>query len=379
LGRSIGLLAEKYPPDPGGLAISTRRLAELLHQSGCQVRVFSLSSNLEPGRFAWAEHRGIPVCRLGEQRRAEDTLADWFDCLVEAHRQQPFDLLHAYFITKAGFVAVYTGRYLGLPSVVSARGNDLERAAFDPGKFAHILYALQNASAVTANATSLACKAEALAPGRLVTVIPNGVDVHLFSPAQRDARLAEQLGLGELPVIGFAGEARAKKGLADALLAFKALAGRRPAALLLAGGVRPGEDEGLLRVFQKQNPALHLVVTPNLPQEDLPAYYNLMDVLLMPSRRDGLPNALLEGMACERAVLATAVGGMLDALRHDENGLLVPPGEPAALADSLETLLADPNLRLRLGRSARQTVLQQFTLEQELAGNLAVYSRWMDW
>ncbi len=377
----IALLSEKYPPDVGGLAVSASRLAGLLHGSGCEVHVFALSSSLEPGCVACTEHQGVTIYRLGEQRRSEDTLSDWFDCLVEAHRQKPFDLLHAYFITKAGFVAVYAAGYLGVPAVVSARGNDLERAVFDPGKAAHTLYALEHASMITANASSLARKAQALAPGRPVALIPNGVNSELFRPLPRPMDLAEQLGLAGIPVIGFIGEARAKKGLAVMLLAFKALAEKRPSesagplALLLVGGARSGDDESLLRVFQKQNPTLRLVVVPYLPQAELPAYYSLMDVLLMPSLRDGLPNALLEGMACERAVLATPVGGMLDALCDGENSLLIPPGDALALAAAMENLLADPALRQRLGQAARRTVLEHYTLGQELAGNLETYQR----
>jgi len=198
----------------------------------------------------------------------------------------------------------------------------------------------------------------------------------LFCPAPGDPHLAETLGIipGEA-VIGFAGEARAKKGLAALLLAFRQVAARRPAALLLAGGVRPGEDDALVKVFQKQNPELKVIVTPYVPQAQLVEYYRLMDVLALPSLRDGLPNALLEGMACGRAVAAAPVGGMVDAIVDGENGLFAPPGAPDSLAAAIERLLGDPDLRQRLEAAARQTVLARFTLQQELEANLALYRR----
>jgi glycosyltransferase involved in cell wall biosynthesis len=371
----ILLTTEKYPPDIGGLAISVERLARLLVSSGHNVRVVAPSTKLEPGQNLASEHGGVPVHRFGLQQRGEDSLADWFDLVVELVRQDRIDVLHGYFLNKAGFIAAYAGNFLGLPSVVSARGNDLDRAIFDPSKAAHILYALQHASAVTANSRRLARQAQALAPGRPVVHIPNGVDASHFHPLDPDASLLEQLGLANTAVLAFVGEARAKKGLATLLLAFREIAAVHPTALLLLGGVRPGEDATLLEVFKKQNPALKLVVHPYIPSDVMPAYYSLADLVLMPSRRDGLPNALLEAMACECAVLGTEVGGIPDAIQDGINGRLVPPSDLQALIAATLELLADPAERQRLGQAARQTILADFSLEQELQANLALYDR----
>ncbi len=163
-----------------------------------------------------------------------------------------------------------------------------------------------------------------------------------------------------------------KKGFASLLIAYRAVAQQRPAALLLVGGVRR-DDKELLKVFQKQQPDLPVVVVPYIAHEALPAYYNLMDVLALPSIRDGLPNALLEGMACERAIAGTAVGGIPDAIVDGANGRLVPPGDADALAQAIDELLNDDDLRRRFGTRARDTVLRDFTLEQELEKNLALY------
>jgi glycosyltransferase involved in cell wall biosynthesis len=369
----IALLSEKYPPDPGGLAVSVERLGRLLASVGHQVHIFSLGTLLEPGEINLQEVNGILVSRLGVHRRTDDTLSAWFDHLQAQHKRHPYDLLHAYFVTQAGFVAAYAGRLLELPVVVSARGNDLDRAVFDPGKAAHILFALQHASAVTANSQELVKKARALSDNREVIYIPNGIDTTRFSPAPRDGALAGALGLKNQPVLGFVGEARHKKGLSSLLLAFRQIARQRPTSLLIVGSVRSGEDKDLLKVFQKQNPSLDLIVTGDVPASLMPRYYSLIDVLAMPSVRDGLPNALLEGMACERAIVSTPVGGIPDAIRHGEDGLLIPANDFSSLADAVQQLLGDPSLRQRLGRKARETVSKKFTLQQELEENLAIY------
>jgi glycosyltransferase involved in cell wall biosynthesis len=145
--------------------------------------------------------------------------------------------------------------------------------------------------------------------------------------------------------------------------------------LLLVGGVRSGEDEQTLTVFQMQNPDLYVRTIPYLPAEELPIYYNLFDLLLLPSLRDGLPNALLEGMACGCAVIGSGVGGMLDVIRPGENGILVPPGDVPALADVIGDLLGDAARRGQLGEAARQTVVTEYTQRRELDANLTLYSK----
>jgi len=371
----IGLLSEKYTPDVGGLAISAGRLATLLSAAGHSVRVFSPTSILAPGERRTVAHNGITISRLGIHKRGDDTLVDWFEFIVEQHRRDPFDVLHAYFLTQAGFVAAYAGNYLGLPSVVSARGNDLERAVFDPARAAHILFALQHAGAVTTNAGELARKARALVPDLHVTLVPNGIDSSHFQPAPRNAALAAGLGLNGLPVIGFVGELREKKGLAMLLDGYAQLNQGERAALLIVGDVRNGEDRRAFDQFRALHSNLPVIVTGFLPLQDLPAYYTLIDVMAMPSLRDGLPNALLEGMACARAVVATPVGGIPDAIAHGENGRLVPVNDATALGESIEDLLRDKGQAERYGQAARTTIVNKFTPKAELDGNLGVYRR----
>ena len=191
----------------------------------------------------------------------DDTLVDWFELLTKEHKREPFNIIHAYFLTQAGFVAAYTGTYLNVRSVVSARGNDLERAVFDPSRAAHILYALQHASAVTTNANELAKKATVLVPGLEVKVIPNGIDSEHFKPLPRNTALAESLRLitgGKLEnitrVIGFAGELREKKGLRPLLHAYAQVNKINPAILLIVGDVRAGEDRQFLEEFKLSHP-----------------------------------------------------------------------------------------------------------------------------
>ncbi|MBI5954482.1 MAG: glycosyltransferase [Chloroflexi bacterium] len=422
----IALLSEKYTPDIGGLAISVGRLGHLLASAGHDVRVFAPTPSttlrtdlgLLPSERRTYAAGGVRVTRFGAHKRVDDTLVDWFELIAEEHRREPFDLLQGYFLPQAGFVTVYAGKYLKLPSVVSIRGNDIERAAFDPSRFSHVMYALQHADAVTTNASELARKAKAFVE-RDIVWIPNGIDTEQFRPLPRNEALAEALGLyssvtlsaatlapgahlpwrsvpgsaGEglgdnqrgssvaanaLPqsdttIMGFVGELREKKGLRALLHGYAQVNKQHPTTLLVVGEVRAGEDRQIFDEFRSANPDARIIVTGYVTHEDLPAYYALMDVFVHPSLRDGMPNAVLEAMACGKTVIATAVGGVTDVIQDGVDGLLIPAHDAGRLGAIIVEALDQPEKRDQLGRSARETVLRRFTLEKELQANWTVY------
>ena len=233
---------------------------------------------------------------------------------------------------------------------------------------------------MTTNANELAKKAKALVPGLEVTVIPNGIDTEHFKPIPRNNALAESLELinegnrkETSRVIGFAGELREKKGLRSLLSAYAQVNKKKPATLLIVGDIRAGEDKQRFEEFKLSNPEARIIVTGFVSPRDLPAYYALMDIFVQPSLRDGLPNALLEAMACEKAVIGTSVGGILDAVTDCENGKLVSTNNADELANAINDLLTDENLRKKLGSAACQTIIDKFTPQAELNGNLALY------
>ena len=376
-GHRVCFLSDTYPPDVGGLAISTARNARLLAQAGHEVHVCVPGASLPPGKVQKAVENGVGVHRLGPQKKMHDTLTDWFELVTGLGREHSFDLLHGFFAAYAGYLATYAARYLGARSVVSVRGNDLDRLIFDPARAPFILYALEQADAVTAVTRDLQRKVLALVTRQGVVHVPNSVDAELFHPSPPNLALRDRLGLGQGYVLGFVGEARAKKGLTLLLKAFAKAATKVDVHLLLIGGLRP-RDEQVYQLFRRRNPQLSLHLVPYVPQSELADYYNLMDLVLMPSLRDGLPNVLLEAMACERTVVASDVGGLSDVIEDGQNGFLVPPRDRQALVDRTLSALADADQRRALGQAARETILRDYTPRHELNNNLRLYHQLLE-
>jgi glycosyltransferase involved in cell wall biosynthesis len=209
----ILFLTERYPPDAGGVAASSARIARTLASLGGHVDVVSWTRSLQAGQVATSE--GNPAAyRIGRFREWDTTMPHTLNLLDWLASIAPYDLVWGHYVSLAGFLAVWYGRLHGVCSVVSIRGNDLDRDVFPPGDLARLEWTLRHAGCVTAVTAELARKARALAGRTDVVHLRNVVDTEAFAPAPADADLRARLGIepGEA-VLGFCGELREKKGL----------------------------------------------------------------------------------------------------------------------------------------------------------------------
>jgi glycosyltransferase involved in cell wall biosynthesis len=107
----------------------------------------------------------------------------------------------------------------------------------------------------------------------------------------------------------------------------------------------------------------------------MPEVYSQAHIVCLPSYHEGAPKVLLEAASCGRAIVTTDVSGCKEIVRHGENGLLVAPKDPAALAGALKTLIQNPDLRRQMGRRGRQIVLEEFSDEIVVGRTMALYRR----
>jgi glycosyltransferase involved in cell wall biosynthesis len=281
---------------------------------------------------------------------------------------------------KAGLLGSVAAMLCRVPSrVYLLRGLKLETST---GLKRRILLAAERVAAacshaVLCNSESLRNQALALrvAPETKLRLLgsgsSNGVDVERFSPGPDILRA--RLGLPpNAPVIGFVGRLTRDKGLPELVEAFDAiLAARRKAHLLLVGWFDDSEDalDRTLRSRIKNHPRIHLTgyVADTAP------YYRAMDVMVLPTWREGFPNVVLEAAASGIPVVTTLCTGSRDAVVPEVTGLLVPPGYPVAIREAVLQLLRNPERRCRMGKAARAWVLENYVRSSVLGLTVRCY------
>jgi glycosyltransferase involved in cell wall biosynthesis len=243
------------------------------------------------------------------------------------------ELVHAHWLP-AGAVAMATGK----PFVVQVWGTDVELARRVPALARRVL---RHARLVIAPSSALADEARRLG-AEDVRTIPSGVDLPQVAGEE-----------AEPPHVLYAGRLSAEKGVRELVAA----TGGMP--LVVAG-------DGPLRA--EVPGALGFV-----PHDELVRLYERAAVVACPSHREGFGIVCAEAMAHGRPVVAGDVGGLRDLVVHEETGLLVPPRDTGALRAALERLLADPDLRRRMGAAGRARIAERFTWQNFADETLRAY------
>jgi glycosyltransferase involved in cell wall biosynthesis len=331
-------------------------LAEVLRARGHDVSCVALVTGARPAL------EGVAV--LGSSPRGPATLR------ALRRRMQDADItvsnasttLAACALASLGARAPFVYRQIGDPRVWSASWPRRARVA---------AY-LRRAAAVVALGPDArrALQRHLFVPAERVTEIPNAVQAADFPLAGDGDRHAarDALGLPDddgVPVVAYVGALVEEKRVATAV---RAVAGT--GARLLVAGVGP--EETSLRA-EAGRCGLDARFVGQLPE--VRWAYAAADVVVLPSRTESMPAALIEAGLCGRPVVATAVGDVPFVVERDVTGLLVPPGDEGALGAALGELLADPSRRAAMGAAARERCVRLFDLDAVAPAWEAVLTR----
>lgn len=363
------IIAERFFPQRGGLAVSANRIARNLAARDAEVHVFTMTKEIAGGDLESARFENILAHRLGAFSSFDRTYMVACRAIELLHHRHPYDAIIGIYMVYSGYLAAMQGRMLGVPSLALARGNDVDRELWRPERFQFLKAAVDWASAIGCVSTELVKKCNLIAGSDKAHFIANSVDTNVFTPGEGDAELRLSLGLGKGPVVGFSGEMRFKKGMHHFIEAARQLSATNPSArFLIAGGVREedrAEYESALN--EEPSPRNVIVEAPYLKKpEEIVNYYRLMDILFLPSLWEGMPNAALEAMACGKPVAASSAGGLADLVDAPRTGRLFAPGDFEAGIDALKSILSMPGDVLRaMGIRARERVIEEFSPEKE--------------
>lgn len=365
------------PVEPGGNAqqVHVRELSVVLAARGHDVTVWTRRSAPDLPELVVLSD-GVRVRHLDagpprpvSTRELVPYLPELADGLRAAWRRERPDVVDAHFWT-SGMAAMAAARDVGVPTALTLRTLDGSQAAADGrptarGRVERSL--LAGADTVIATSTGQAGALLRLgASRRRIRVIPHGVDTETFSPA------GEALPRGKRPRVVHGGSLMPQRGADDAVAALAAVP---DAELVLVGGFGPRDSNRvrLRTLADRYRVTDRLQMLPPLPREQVPKLLRSADVVVCVPWFEQFGLLGLEAMACARAVVASAVGGLADTVVDRVTGAHVPARRPRALASALGGVLGSPMMIEALGVAGRDRAVACYGWDRIADLSLAAY------
>jgi len=383
----VCFISRRFFPTVSGMSVYAANLLRELVRGGVDVTLVSQYRTDELGVKVYgggapSEVDGVKVIGLelvGEQNGGdfETDIRRIVETVVHEHAEEPFDVLHAQYGYPTGFAALQASKLTNVPNVVSIQGGDghwvgvgcceTHRAA--------MRVVLENANAILIGSRSFAAEVEAnhQTDASGFTIVPGAVDTSRFTP-RSDWEAGEFIDEKQ-PVLLYHGRVDRRKGALDLVEAF--------AELIKEGAIRPqliysgiGPDlEAVKTRVAELNLTKNVRFLGYAEYENVSEIYRRADVFVSPTYAEGFSNTILEAMASGLAIVSTRAVGVVDCLRHHENGLLVAPGSVAELKNALREILIDDQLRRTLARNALDECRAVYSWEKIGRQIIGIYER----
>jgi len=375
--KVVHIFKDCYPPTTGGIEQHMNLLCRKIVRNFARKTAHSNAREIDvtvlaPSRSLQRREEqadGFRIIRIPEfGRYASVPLCP--TAPFELRRLRP-DLVHLHFPNPMGDITQLLGG-ADIPFVITYHADIIKQKLFLPIYRPVLKLLFKRARRIIFSAAeNLSSFSGQFGHGNKCTVIPFGVEVEAFD--LRDGEAAEvdvlrrELDEG---IALFVGAARYYKGLDVLLNAMRAVKGR----LIVAG--RDTDGASLKRMANDLGVSDKVVFCGEVSSSRLRILMNAADIFVLPSidRCETFGMAQLEAMACSKPVVSTDLAtGVRSVNRNGITGLVVPPGEPDALANSLNRLLSDPGLRAAFGDAARQRVEQEFSVDRMVSKTLEIY------
>lgn len=360
--KGVVMLVNEFPPIPtGGAERQAERLAMYLKNNGWPVWVITRRIDGLPAR---QNYQGLEIVRpltvgFGKLKTITFVLGTLF--LLWKLRSK-YEILHAHLVYGPAFAAMLAARFLGKRVIVKL-GNSGEFGDVQHSQRTlrgRLRLAMLRRWADVIIALDDTIYNEILSVGinpKQIRRISNGINVGNFSPLQTRIEAKKNLGLMNKVVMIFVGRLSPQKSLPTLLQALERALTSSPNLHLLLIGDGP---DCIALEDQVQLLGIRDCVEFLGNQSDVRPYLNAADIFVLPSKSEGISNALLEAMSAGLACVVTTVGGNFEILDQGRCGVLLPPGDVSAWSNSLIELANDPEKRQALGDAAQKHVASHF-------------------
>ncbi len=208
-------------------------------------------------------------------------------------------------------------------------------------------------------------------PGERIVVVPTGIDLGKFAQGPAHGNLREELGLApDALLVGSVSVLRRKKGHRFLLEAAPSILDAFPHAVFVIAGSGP-QEKNLRKTIAGSGLSGSVRMLGH--REDVSDVLQSLDLFVLPTEEEALGTAFVEAMAAGLAVVGCRVGGVPEVVEEGRTGLLVPPGDPAALGEAIRSLLADGELRRRMGAAGRKAAISRYSGEGMCRGMYELY------
>jgi glycosyltransferase involved in cell wall biosynthesis len=350
---------------PGGT--ETQLVALIRHLDRRRVQPFLCLLDGEDSVSRGMEPADCPVLRLGVRslRRPQSVGKAWH--FARFLRRERIDVLQIYFPDSTYF-GVPVARLAGIPYVLRTRNNINHWMTPLHLRLGRLLNRAVTGTITNCEASRQAVLADEAPPPTSVIVLQNGVDLSPyrdFAPGRATSQPGGRR-------VGLVANLRRVKGVDLLVEAAARLRPEHPDVTFVVAG-DGAERAALEKLIAELGLQECFCLLGNV--KDIPEFLATLDVAVLCSRAEGMPNAVLEYMAAGRAIVTTAVGAAPHLIKDKAHGLLVPPEDPAALAQGIGRLLSDAPFAQRLAKAAQQRARQHYGRETMVRAFETFYER----
>ena len=354
--------------DIGGAENSLYQLVIHLNQEKFSPIVYSLSGE---GKIAEKlRSKGIEVVCLGAKNKLDITV---FFKLIKLLKKQKPQILHTY-LFHANFVGRIAGRIAGIPIIISSI-RTMEKQKWHHVYLDMLTCWMVDKEVCVSKDVERFVRKYARIPAPKLTTIYNGIDFADLHIAKNTEEKKRALSVNQFnPIIGTVGHLTVAKGVIYLLKAFKLVLEDFPNACLLIVG--EGHQEKKLKKL-----ALELNINSSVKflgfREDAIDIMNTMDVFILPSLWEGMPNVILEACALGKPVVSTLTGGANEIIIDGKTGFLVSPKDWRNLAHCVKSLLKNQKMREELGNRGKEFVSRNFSLGRMVEDTEKLYEEFI--
>lgn len=264
------------------------------------------------------------------------------------------DIIHAQWLLSA-IAAMVAGNVRNTPYIVTAHGSDVNLLKYK-WQINVARTILRNASAIIAVSPKIKERLLKISSEAKVYYIPNGISERFISePKIPDDKIT----------VGYAGRLVKEKGVIEIITALKGL---ENVDLHIAG---TGPLETYIQTLANKWNNIHYL--GSIPPENMPRFYRNIDIFVLPSQMEGMPMTVLEAMASGKVVVASAVGGIPEALEHGKCGILLRDNEPTTIRRAIESLSTDRNRYIKLATNAYERAVKEYSIKKTAQKVFEIY------